>query len=325
MNSVSVSEPRPRSDKSALIEAPGPALREVFGAATPGLSAVLNNSSVGVEIYDSNLCCILKNKAFASMGGALPEIHIGKTVRQIFGSYAAQIEPAFQQVWTTGKPVSGVELSFWLPWSPGKTDLIVNFFPIEGPDRKIRLIAGLFFSAYGKRKLQERLSHLVDKKRAPSFVESEARDGEFTDLSVESAEMLQKSIDLIHCCMLLRCHLLEMRIATALMRAAPYSALAAADARFSLTKAPRVEFEEDRRRHTEHTRRDENDVVVPSPRERQVIKLLAEGKANKEMAAVLDLSTRTVEVYRARIMTKLKLHSVAELVRYAVRHNLIEA
>jgi len=325
MSSVSVSGPRPRSDNSALIEAPGPALREVFGAATPGLVAVLNNSTVGVEIYDSNLCCILKNKAFASMGGALPEIHVGKTMRQIFGSCAVQIEPAFQQVWTTGKPVSGVELSFWLPWSPGKTDLIVNFFPIEGPDRKIRLIAGLFFSAYGKRKLQERLSHLVDKKRAPSFVDSEARNGEFTDLSVESAEMLQKSIDLIHCSMLLRCHLLEMRIATALMQAAPYAALpAAADSRFSLPGAPRVEFE-NRRGHPDPTKRDENDEGVPSPRERQVIKLLAEGKANKEMAAVLDLSTRTVEAYRARIMTKLKLHSVAELVRYAVRHNLIEA
>jgi DNA-binding CsgD family transcriptional regulator len=324
MNSVSVSEPRPRSDNSALIEAPGPALREVFGAATPGLVAVLNNSTVGVEIYDRNPFCILKNRAFASMGGALPEIHVGKTMRQIFGSCAVQIEPAFQQVWTTGKPVSHVELAFSLPWIPRKTNLLVNFFPIEGIDRGIRLIAGLFFSANCKRKLQERLSQLIEKQRAPSFVESEARDGEFTDLSMESAEMLQKSIDLIHCTMLLRCHLLEMRIATALMQAAPYAALAAADARLSLTESPRAEFK-GQRGHLDPTKKEENDGVVPSPRERQVIKLLAEGKANKEMAAVLDLSTRTVEVYRARIMTKLKLHSVAELVRYAVRHNLIEA
>jgi DNA-binding CsgD family transcriptional regulator len=215
-------------------------------------------------------------------------------------------------------------LAFSLPWIPRKTNLLVNFFPIEGIDRGIRLIAGLFFSANGKRKLQERLSQLIEKQRAPSFVESEAGDGEFTDLSMESAEMLQKSIDLIHCTMLLRCHLLEMRIATALMQAAPYAALAAADARLSLTESPRAEFK-GQRGHLDPTKKEENDGVVPSPRERQVIKLLAEGKANKEMAAVLDLSTRTVEVYRARIMTKLKLHSVAELVRYAVRHNLIEA
>jgi two-component system, chemotaxis family, CheB/CheR fusion protein len=95
--------------------------------------------------------------------------------------------------------------------------------------------------------------------------------------------------------------------------------------KFSFPGTPQVEFKENGREHPGLIRRDENDEGVPSPRERPVIKLLAEGKANKEMAAVLELSTRTVEVYRARIMTKLKLHSVGELVRYAVRHNLIEA
>jgi two-component system CheB/CheR fusion protein len=63
----------------------------------------------------------------------------------------------------------------------------------------------------------------------------------------------------------------------------------------------------------------------PSQRERQVVRLLAEGKSNKEMAAILELSTRTVETYRARVMAKLKVHSVGELVRYAVRNNLTQA
>ena len=52
--------------------------------------------------------------------------------------------------------------------------------------------------------------------------------------------------------------------------------------------------------------------------------LLAEGKANKEIAALLNLSTRTIEGYRARIMQKLGLHSTAALVRYAVRNKLVE-
>ena len=59
----------PESDNVALIEAPGPAFREVFGAATPGLAAALDSSTVGVEIYDVNLCSIHKNRAFASMDG----------------------------------------------------------------------------------------------------------------------------------------------------------------------------------------------------------------------------------------------------------------
>jgi len=321
----SISGPMFKSDNAAWIEAPAPAFREVFGAATPGLATVLNNSTVGVEIYDSNLCCILKNKAFASMGGALPEIHIGKTMRQIFGSYAAQIEPAFRQAWATGKPVSNVELAFSLPWSPGKTDLVVNFYPIEGACREVRLIAALFFSATGKRKLQQRLCHFAEKKRALAFAESENSGEELTDLTAQSVEMLQKSIDLLQCSMSLRCHLLEMRIATALMHATPYSTMPASGPRFLPAAPPRAEFEEDRRERAEPSWANENDGRVPSPRERQVIRLLAEGKANKEMAAVLELSTRTVEMYRARLMAKLNLHSVAELVRYAVRHNLIEA
>ena len=325
MTSDSINGPMFKSDNAAWIEAPAPAFREVFGATTPGLATVLNNSTVGVEIYDSNLCGILKNKAFASMGGALPEMHIGKSMRQIFGSYAAQIEPAFQQAWTTGKPVSDVELAFSLPWSPGKTDLVVNFYPIEGVCREVRLIAALFFSATGTRKLQQRLCHLAEKKRALVFTGSENPGEEFTDLTAQSAEMLQKSIELLRRSMSLRCHLLQMRIATALMYAAPYSTMPARGPRFLPAVPPRAEFEEDRREHPEPSRAEENDGCIPSPRERQVIQLLAEGKANKEMAAVLELSTRTVEMYRARIMAKLKLHSVTELVRYAVRHNFIEA
>src|SRR5262249_14652402 len=63
----------------------------------------------------------------------------------------------------------------------------------------------------------------------------------------------------------------------------------------------------------------------PSHRELEVVKLVAEGKSNKESGAMLKLSTRTVETYRARIMIKLNAHSVAEVVRYAVRNGLVEA
>jgi DNA-binding CsgD family transcriptional regulator len=51
---------------------------------------------------------------------------------------------------------------------------------------------------------------------------------------------------------------------------------------------------------------------------------LADGKSSKEIGSILDISTRTVECYRARIMLKLDLHSTAALVRYAVRNNIVE-
>jgi len=50
--------------------------------------------------------------------------------------------------------------------------------------------------------------------------------------------------------------------------------------------------------------------------------LLAEGKGNKEIASTLNISVRTVETHRTNIMSKLHLHSVAELVRYAMRNQI---
>ena len=59
-------------------------------------------------------------------------------------------------------------------------------------------------------------------------------------------------------------------------------------------------------------------------REEEIVKLLAEGKRNKEIADALEVSVRTVEAHRSSILHKLNLDSVAALVRYAIRHKLIE-
>jgi len=59
-------------------------------------------------------------------------------------------------------------------------------------------------------------------------------------------------------------------------------------------------------------------------REREIVQLLAEGKSNKEVAGVLGISVRTAETHRSNIMLKLDLHSIVELVRYAVRNRIIE-
>jgi len=59
-------------------------------------------------------------------------------------------------------------------------------------------------------------------------------------------------------------------------------------------------------------------------REREILQLLAEGKTNKEIAGLLGLSVYTVDAHRGRIMEKLNLHSIGELVRYAVRKGLVD-
>jgi DNA-binding NarL/FixJ family response regulator len=61
-----------------------------------------------------------------------------------------------------------------------------------------------------------------------------------------------------------------------------------------------------------------------TPREREILQLLAEGKANKEVASLLGISVNTAEAHRANIMLKLNLHSLAQLVHYAIRNNIIK-
>jgi len=58
-------------------------------------------------------------------------------------------------------------------------------------------------------------------------------------------------------------------------------------------------------------------------REKEVLHLLAEGRSNKEVAAVLDVGVSTIETHRGNLMQKLNLHNTAEIVLYAVRKGLI--
>jgi DNA-binding NarL/FixJ family response regulator len=60
-------------------------------------------------------------------------------------------------------------------------------------------------------------------------------------------------------------------------------------------------------------------------REREIVQLLAEGKSSKEVGVTLGISVKTAETHRANIMRKLEIHSVSELVRYAVKNQIIEA
>ena len=75
----------------------------------------------------------------------------------------------------------------------------------------------------------------------------------------------------------------------------------------------RAETHGDRAAHTAVTQR-----------EREIIQLLAEGKGNKEAASTLGISVKTIEAHRANIMRKLRLRSISDLVRYAIRNRIVQ-
>jgi DNA-binding NarL/FixJ family response regulator len=67
-----------------------------------------------------------------------------------------------------------------------------------------------------------------------------------------------------------------------------------------------------------------DDTVCITPRQREVVQLIAEGKSNREIGLILNITEKTAETHRANVMRRLNLHSVSEIVRYAVRNEVIQ-
>jgi DNA-binding CsgD family transcriptional regulator len=70
--------------------------------------------------------------------------------------------------------------------------------------------------------------------------------------------------------------------------------------------------------------KDESGARDLTARERQILQLIAESKSTKQIARILDISYKTAESHRSRLMKKLDIHETAGLVRYAVRRGLIQ-
>jgi DNA-binding NarL/FixJ family response regulator len=67
----------------------------------------------------------------------------------------------------------------------------------------------------------------------------------------------------------------------------------------------------------------DGDAGILTPREREIVQLLAEARSNKEISTILAISVKTVETHRASIMRKLGISSIVDLVHYAIRNNLV--
>ncbi|HET8924004.1 MAG TPA: LuxR C-terminal-related transcriptional regulator [Candidatus Acidoferrum sp.] len=298
---------------------------ESFKAFLRSLTVVLSNSTVGVALYDKNLRCQAVNGALAAMTGVPVTEQIGKTFPQVFGEGARGFETAFQGVCAAGSSLSNFEFEARLPAEKKFSRWLVNFYPIKDESGIIRLVAILFFEITKKSSAERRLCQLLGRLIANDSRDPSIGEEGFAELSTRSLELVKQSLELIKCSMTLRLDVSESRIEAGLIRLASFLTLARGQQ--STPPAAPLQGRNERGLGREHGSPEKRDRPTggPSARERQVVGLLAEGKSNKEMAAILEISTRTVEAYRARVMAKLKLHSVAELVRYAVRNNLTQA
>jgi DNA-binding CsgD family transcriptional regulator len=300
--------------------APEEPINQIFSS----LTTRIGHSTVGVAMFNKLFCCEALNGAFARINGAPPRSHIGRALRELFGMDASRLEPSFESVWATGTSLSCFDWTARLPAGLHPSHWQVNLYPINDASGQIRLVAATFSEVTKASRAERQLDRLTDRFQTDSLDEACLFGEEFAELSARTLDLVRRSVELIKTSNSLRCYISETRMETGLESVDLFLCggraleltwydLAGMEAVPEVSPVPESPFEGEVHPHS------------PSPRERQILLLLADGKSNKEIGFALEISARTVECYRARIMVKLNLHSTAALVRYAIRNNIVDA
>lgn len=300
--------------------------RESSKVTLSSLPSLLRFSTIGVAVFDGNLQCRTFNGALRRMIGVSLKRHTGKQLHQVFGVGAPKLELAFRRVWSTGSSLSNFETTAQLPAGTKPRRWVMNFYPISDESGQVRLVATTFCEVTRGRRVELKLSRLRDKFQSRILLQPNHLEEEFSDLSARTFDIVNRSLELLKNSMSLRFYTSETQLEAALIRHALYMTGNRVAEPAVPSYAPYTAHD-DQGGHSSQVEPNETDLLAgcPSLRERQVLRFLADGKSNKEIGFLLEISTRTVECYRARIMTKLDLHSTAALVRYAIRHHIIEA
>lgn len=281
------------------------------------LNALFKSSTVGVAICDRQLRFCAINTALASMNGIPAAFHLGKTIHAVLGSAAAKIQPAFERVFATGQPLANFELTAELPAREAVGHWNESYFPIKDEAGRVQRVGVIVLELTKRNELDAAILRLTTKlARITSTLRSDSGAPEDPcETSGKSNDAFSRSVGLVESC------LSDARdIAQLLHDAPPLATVQPARA----SRGKQLEWEYEQNSAVAHPI--ENEVEYPSllsSRERQVVALLASGQTNKQIGTTLFISTRTVETHRAKIMLKLDIHSVSELVRYAVRSRLI--
>ena len=255
--------------------------------------------NVGIATLDEGFRFRAINDVLASTNGLTVEAHIGKTIRQILGPAADEVEPALRRAFGTGESQT-MEVTIKLPTRSTLGHWILTYIPVKDADDKISRVRAIVVEVTEKKTLEDFLFNLAGKLlylKAGMLKQSPRR-----------RKKIQRSrwTNLLE-----RCTGEVIEVLGSLRPSASPSLTNAARVSNSFAPAEPIE-------------------AFPvlerlSRRERQVLHLLASNKNNKEVAHGLGISVRTAEAHRRRIMEKLELHSVSELIHLAIRHGIVEA
>jgi DNA-binding CsgD family transcriptional regulator len=296
---------------------------ETVGEPRELLSALFRSSTVGVAICDRQFRFHVINDALASMNGIPAAAHLGKTLHAVLGTAAAKVQPAFEHVFATGQPLSNFAVTAELPSRGAVGHWNASYFPIKDRAGQVQQVGAIVLELTKHNELEAALFRLTDKlARLTAVLRNDPDAPEFSGLgrgSVGFHDVFAGPTGLLESC------LSETRAISQLLRDTPPLTAVQPLRLASISPVRHLRRGQGQEFAAVHPIEDELEYMSPlSSREREVVALLAIGRTNKEIATKLAISTRTVESHRARIMLKLSLHSLSDLVRYAVRIHLIE-
>jgi DNA-binding CsgD family transcriptional regulator len=287
----------PRSDNS-------PHLRRINFL----MAAIFNAPSVGLAVFDTQARVVMSNPAFSFMiADSSASSCVGKTIRELLGGSAEELEHAIKQVWEPSQIEPGIEVLVRMPNTGRGRYWLFNLMPVtneaEGHDQ---VLAITIESHHQKRVEQYLLTLMADINwirdqisKPPSALQ-------------DRPEIFQSSSERVG---LLREFSEELRTFSAMLRGEAITPPERSETVGSQLEPAKHGME------TSETRA--NKFVTLSPREKEVLGLVASGMVSKEIAPRLSVTVRTVDTYKARLRLKLDLHSTTELVLYAVKHHIV--
>jgi DNA-binding NarL/FixJ family response regulator len=295
-------------------------LRRALGEPHDLLSTLFNSSTVGVAICDRQFRYRAINDALASMNGVPASQHLGKTLKAVLGDAAQKVQHPLDIVFATGQALSNFEITAELPGRAGRGHWIESYFPIKDEAGVVQEVGIIVLEVTKRKEIEAALLKITENLTSiSSSLRRDSSNAEHLGLSTACAgvgDIILRSLAQLESCMS------EARGISQLLHAAPQSTSLPPSLHSRVAAAaPRYEEGQEQDFATLHAIGGELNPL--STREREVVALLAKGKSNKEIAELLDISSRTVESHRARIMLKLNLDSLSDLVRYAVRTEII--
>ena len=281
------------------------------------LATLFQSSTVGVAVCDRQLRFRAINDALASMNGVPASAHLGRSIHSILGRAAVQIESAFEHVFATGKPVCNFEVTAKLPDRACTGHWNEHYFPIKNRRNKVQYVGAIVLELSGRDEMASAVSGVLSNLAVVSTALRSFRGALSSVSELSQEEVFSRSIGLLERC------LGDVRALAALLASAPSFQTLRPGKVCGLSEGALESSSGDSAGAS--TIAGVPDFISPlSSREQEVVAQLAAGATNREVARTLGISVRTVESHRAKIMLKLNLESVSDLVRYALRNRIVQ-